>query len=44
MTPAVAFISLSANYLTISVNSSLIVSPTDLGSYAFTLIVNSANF
>ena len=42
MTPSAAYISLSAN--TISVNAALISLPGDLGTHAFTITVVSANF
>ena len=44
LTPAAAFISLSADLKTISVNEALAITPTDLGTKTFTLTVNSANF
>ena len=44
LTPAAAFISLSADFKTISVNEALAITPADLGSNTFTLTVNSANF
>ena len=42
MTPSAAYISLSAN--TISVNAALIVLPGDLGTHTFTIAVVSSNF
>ena len=44
LTPAAAYISLSGGFATISVNKSLIVSPTNLGTNTFVLTVNSATF
>ena len=44
LTPSAAYISLSADYTTISVVASLIVKPTDYGTHTFTLTVNSSNF
>jgi hypothetical protein len=44
LTPAVAYISLSADYKTILVNKALLTIQTDLGTKVFTLTVNSANF
>ena len=44
LTPAAAYISLSADFKTISVNEALAITPADLGSNTFTLTVNSANF
>ena len=44
LTPAAAYISLSADFKTISVNEALAISPTNLGTNYFTLTVNSANF
>ena len=44
LSPSASYISLSANYDTISVNAALMVSPTDNGTHLFTLTVNSSNF
>jgi hypothetical protein len=44
LTPASAYISLSADYKTISVNEALAITPTDLGTKGFTLTVNSLLF
>ncbi len=44
LTPLVAYISLSADYSTISVDTSVVMQPTDYGTHLFTLTVNSANF
>jgi hypothetical protein len=44
LTPVATYISLSADFKTISVNEALAITPTDLGTKAFTLTVNSANF
>ena len=44
LTPSAAYISLSANFATISVNKSLIVLPTNIGTFTYTLTVNSLNW
>ena len=44
LTPAAAYINLSADFKTILVNEALAISPTNLGTHSFTLTVNSANF
>ena len=44
LTPAAAYISLSGDYQTISVNASLIITPTHYGTHPFTLTVQSANY
>ena len=44
LTPSAAYINLAPDFKTISVNASLMVLPTDLGTHPFTLTVNSGNF
>ena len=44
LSPSAAYISLSADFTTITVNPALLVMPTDSGSHIFTLTVNSRNF
>ena len=44
LAPSTSYISLSADFKTISVDASKIVQPADNGTHSFTLTVNSANF
>jgi hypothetical protein len=44
LTPSKAYISLSADFKTLSVQASYILKPTDYGTQSFTLNVNSANY
>ena len=44
LSPSAAYISLSTDFTTITVNPALLVMPTDSGSHIFTLTVNSKNF
>ena len=44
LSPSAAYISLSTDFTTITVNPALLVMPTDSGSHIFTLTVNSRNF
>ena len=44
LTPTAAYISLSADFTTISFDANQVVQPTDYGIHPFTLTVNSLNF
>ena len=44
LSPFAAYISLSTDFTTITVNPALLVMPTDSGSHIFTLTVNSRNY
>ena len=44
LTPTAVFISLSADYKTISVDATQIAKPADYGTYSYVLTVNSSNF
>ena len=44
LTPQAAYISISADFSTISVDASQIVQPADYGAHSIKLTVNSANF
>ena len=44
LTPSAAYISLSGDFTTISVDESLLYSPTDLGTHPFVLTVDSLNY
>ena len=44
LSPSKVYISLATNFASISVDASKIILPTDIGTLAFSLTVNSANF
>ena len=44
MTPAAAYISLSGDYLTITVDKANVLLPTDLGTNPFNIAINSVEF
>ena len=44
LTPAAAYISLSTDFQTISVNKANVVLPTDIGTHPFTITIDSVNY
>ena len=44
LTPAAAYISLSTDFQTISVNKANVVLPSDIGTHPFTITIDSVNY